>query len=246
MKVSIVIPARLASSRLSRKILRPLAGQPLLKHTWERALKATSAHEVIIAVDDIEVKDLVEGWGATAILTDPNYSSGTERIVSILDQIKGDFIINLQADEPFINPSLLDDLVAYSANSDIITPIYKFKTLEDLESPNNPKVVIDQAGNALYFSRSVIPYIRGVEKDQWLTHNDFWWHIGVYGYQRHVLENYHALPSSKLEVLEKLEQLKFLDAGYKIKTIESFEHFLSVDTQADLDKAEQLLSLQPL
>lgn len=243
MKVSVVIPARWRSERLTGKMLADLGGKPLLWHTWSRVCRMRRADEVIVAVDDRNVFEEVQGWGGKAIMTDEKCESGTERIFSILGKLKGEMILNVQGDECFIDASMLDKLVETWREDevDIITPVYRFCRYEDLENPSNVKVVVGRDGRALYFSRSPVPYIRGVDVREWIERHDFWWHVGVYGYRRETLAGYGQLPKSSLEEAEKLEQLKFLEAGYKIKVMETNYHAIAVDTKEDLEKARQLI-----
>lgn len=243
MKVSVVIPARWKSERLPGKMLADLGGRPLLWHTWSRVCRMNRALEVIVAVDDKNVLEEVERWGGRAIMTDEKCESGTERIVSILEKLKGDMILNVQGDECFIDANLLDKLVLkwYEDEPDIITPVYRIKKQEDLENPGNVKAVVGGDGRAIYFSRSPVPHLRGVDKVDWVTQHDFWWHLGIYGYRRDVLEQYEKLPESYLEKVEKLEQLRYLEAGYKIIAFETDYHELAIDTIEDLEKARGLI-----
>lgn len=243
MSVSVVIPARWKSERLPGKILADIAGRPLLWHTWDRVCQMRLAREVIIAVDHKEVFDEVRSWGAKVVMTDEKCESGTERTFSILNQLKGDMILCVQGDECFIDWKLLDKVVEvwHKNETDIITPVYRFKNWSDVESTSNVKVVVNSSGRALYFSRSPIPHVRGMDPHNWLEKHPFWWHIGVYGYRREVLANYAKLPKSDLENVEKLEQLRFLEAGFHIQVVETDYHELSVDTLNDLEKARKAM-----
>lgn len=243
MKVSVVIPARWKSERLPGKMLADLGGRPLLWHTWSRVCRMTRAKEVIVAVDDREVFEEVQRWGGNAVMTDEKCESGTERIFSILEKLKGDMILNVQGDECFIEARLLDKLVENWAarEPDIITPVYRIRKEEDLENPGNVKVVVAANGRAMYFSRSPVPYLRGVGRSDWINRHPFWWHLGIYGYRRDVLAAYKELPRSHLEEVEKLEQLRYLEAGYQIEVFETDYHEMAVDTAEDLEKARELL-----
>ena len=246
MKSIAVIPARLASSRLPRKVLADICGKPLIQHVWERVSHAKNVDRVIVAADSQEVARVVEGWGGLALLTDPACQSGTERIASILSQLDADLILNVQGDEPLVDPAMLDALVDRwrQVPCDLITPVYRITEPEDLSNPNIVKVARAQDGRALYFSRSAIPYVRDWPLESWLEHQDFWGHIGVYGYRREVLAQYADLPSSPLQKAESLEQLRFLEAGYTFQTVETTYHSIAVDTQADLEKVRQILTEQ--
>ncbi len=238
-KVSVVIPARLGSTRLPRKVLLDIAGKPMLQRVWEQAGKMARASEVLIATDSDEVLKAAQSWGAHAVMTSPDCASGTERIASIIGDLAGDFVINVQGDEPFIPPELLDSLVAAweQHGDDLVTATYPITDPEELTNPNRVKVVRAHQGRALYFTRSTAPYIRGVEPAQWHTQGLHWVHIGVYGYARPVLEDYAALPPSPLEQAERLEQLRFIEAGLSIHCIETAYRPLGVDTAEDLAKA---------
>lgn len=243
MSVSVVIPARWKSERLPGKMLADLEGRPLLWHTWDRVCQMKLAREVIVAVDDQDVFNEVKSWGAKVVMTDERCQSGTERIFSILNQLKGDMILNVQGDECFIDWKMLDKMVEAWKKSepDIITPVYRFKNWEDVVSSSNVKVVIGDKGKALYFSRSPIPHVRGIDPIKWIERHAFWWHVGVYGYRRNVLASYEKLRKSSLEEVEKLEQLRFLEAGFEIQVLETDYHAVSVDTLEDLEKARKLI-----
>lgn len=237
--VSVVIPARLGSSRLPRKVLLDIAGKPMLQRVWEQACKMTVADEVLIATDSEEVREAAENWGAQVAMTSPDCASGTERISSIIELLMGDFILNVQGDEPFILPELLDALVSTwrRDGGDVITAAYPGSNAGELSDPNRVKVVRTQDGRALYFSRSAIPHVREVPIEHWPKKALHWIHIGVYGYARSVLEDYASLPTSPLEQAEKLEQLRFLEAGLSIRCIETRYKPLGVDTAEDLARA---------
>lgn len=243
MSVSVVIPARWKSERLPGKILADLGGRPLLWHTWKKVCQMKCADEIVIAVDSREVFEEVKNWGARVLMTDERCKSGTERIYSILNQLKGDMILNVQGDECFIDPDMLDKMVKLwrKNETDIITPVYRFKRWEDVANASNVKVVVGDSGKALYFSRSPIPHVRGIDPEKWLEKHTFWWHIGVYGYRRETLAGYEKLPKSMLEEVEKLEQLRFLEAGFQIQVMETDYHAVSVDTLEDLEKARKLI-----
>ncbi len=243
MKVSVVIPARWKSERLPGKMLADLGGRPLLWHTWSRVCRMNRATEVIVAVDNKIIFEEVQRWGGKAIMTDEACESGTERIFSILEKLRGDMILNVQGDECFVEASLLDQLVENWSikQSAIITPVCRIHTREDLENPGNVKVVVAGNGQALYFSRSPLPHLRGVDMADWVSKHPFWWHLGLYGYRRDVLAAYNQLPKSHLEDAEKLEQLRYLEAGYEIDVFETRYHTMAVDTVQDLEKARALI-----
>lgn len=240
-----VIPARLGSTRLPRKVLAEINGCPLLWHVWNQVRKTSRLGEPVIATDAEEVRLAVENWGGRAIMTSPDCRSGTQRIASIVDQLPARLIVNVQGDEPLIDPGLLDEFVcAWEENgADLLTPVFPIDNLEDLRSSSVVKVARAQDGRALYFSRSPIPYLRDVPFEGWLEQGTtFWGHVGVYAYRREVLEAYPGLPSSPLETAESLEQLRFLDAGYSIQTLVTGYRPVSVDTPADLERVRERMS----
>jgi 3-deoxy-manno-octulosonate cytidylyltransferase (CMP-KDO synthetase) len=245
LKTIIVIPARLESSRLPQKVLADIAGKPMLWHVYQNCLQVTKASEIHIATDSELIAQAVNQWGGTVWLTDPHCASGTERIVAILDQLDGDVIVNVQADQPFIQGELIEQLIEIFEQStplpDIVTPIYLLNQ-EKIFDPNLVKVTRRHDDYALYFSRQPIPYVRDIPTEQWATSTAFWGHIGIYGYRRAVLEQYQLLPPSPLESAEKLEQLRFLQAGKSILTFVTNHIPLSVDTAADLEQARSLIT----
>ena len=245
LKTIIVIPARLESSRLPQKVLADIAGKPMLWHVYQSCLQVTKASEIHIATDSELIAQAVKEWGGTVWLTDPHCASGTERIVAILEQLDGDVIVNVQADQPFIQGALIEQLIEIFEQStplpDIVTPIYPLNQ-EKIFDPNLVKVTRRHDDYALYFSRQPIPYVRDIPTEQWATSANFWGHIGIYGYRRAVLEQYQLLPPSPLEAAEKLEQLRFLQAGKSILTFVTNHIPLSVDTAADLEQARSLIT----
>lgn len=243
MKSIAIIPARIASSRLPRKVLADICGKPLVQHVWERVSQAKNIDQVLVATDSPEVVQVVSAWGGQALLTDPACQSGTERIASLLDQLDADLVLNVQGDEPLVDPAMLDALVAgwLSAPCDLITPVYRITCADDLSNSNVVKVARARDGRAVYFSRSPIPYVRDWPLEQWLDHQPFWGHIGVYGYRREVLAKYAGLPASPLQSAESLEQLRFLEAGYTFQTVETTYRSVAVDTLEDLEKVRWMI-----
>jgi len=246
MKSIIVIPARLGSTRLPNKMLADIGGRPMLWHVYQRCLKVTKATAVHIATDSENIANLVRSWGGTVWLTDPQCSCGTERIVSILDKLDAEIIVNVQGDQPLLAPEIIDQLIERFETSllppDLITPVCRISSQESLFNPNVVKVTRQHDDYALYFSRHSIPYIRDLDLKNWLTTFSFWEHVGVYGYRRQVLEEYHSFPISPLEQAEKLEQLRFLQAGKSILTFETTSPLLSVDTAEDLEKVRRMVN----
>lgn len=245
MKSVAIIPARLSSTRLPRKVLADIHGHPLIWHVWRHVCQAGSINQVYIATDSDEVHKVARAFGAEVLMTSPDCSSGTERIASVIDQLDADLILNVQGDEPFVDPAMLDAMVEQwqAAPCDLITPVFRINNQEELSSPNVVKVARASDGRALYFSRSPIPYLRDIPVESWLENGEFWGHIGVYGYARAVLESYSTMPESHLEQMEKLEQLRFLEAGYQIQTIPTGYRPNAVDTLEDLERVKAILNM---
>lgn len=240
---TIAIPARIASSRLPGKMLKKLGEKPVIQHVIERVKLVKNVNEICVVTDSQEIVNLAESLNVKGYLTSPECRSGTERIVSVLDKMHGDWIFNIQGDEPFVDPKLIEALIeeTNSIDADILTPVYALKTMDDVNNPNIVKVVLNNKNEALYFSRSPIPYARDVAPGNWLSKSKYWGHLGIYGYRREVLETYDSLDNSYLETTESLEQLKFLSNGYRIATYEAAGRSVAIDTLEDLMKAEEIL-----
>jgi 3-deoxy-manno-octulosonate cytidylyltransferase (CMP-KDO synthetase) len=249
MKNVVIIPARLNSSRLPKKVILAINGKPMVQHVYEAAKKAKKIDAVYIATDSKEVKDVCNNFTQNIIMTSQNHESGTDRIAEAITNIECKNIINVQGDEPLIDPSLIDELVELleSSNESMVSAMHKIETIEDLKSTNSVKVTVDNENNALYFSRSIIPHHR----DNWeslLSHHKtipeplkFYKHIGIYGYKKDFLLNYSKMKQTYLERLEKLEQLRVLENGYRIKMIETEYVPVGVDVQEDLEQVRELL-----
>ena len=243
MGVAIVIPARLASSRLPGKVLADIAGKPMLQHVYERAVQAASG-QVVVAADSEQVCDVVTRFGGTAVLTDPALPSGTARIASIIDELMAEVIINVQADQPLVEPDLIARVAqAFSDTAiAIATPVWRIEKSVDLFDPGVVKVVRGLDGRALYFSRAPIPFVRDAPASEWLQNATFWGHYGIYGYRREVLENLNASPTpGQLEQAEKLEQLRLLEAGHRVDTIETHYRQIAVDAAEDLETVLRIM-----
>lgn len=240
------IPSRFASTRLPGKPLKDIGGKSMIQRVYERACLSKLLEKVVVATDDQRIYDHVVGFGGEVVLTDPSHQSGTERCAEALTKVDGvyDVVLNIQGDEPFIDPAQIDQLIGCfeSPNTDIATLIMRINSTEELFNENRPKVIFNQSGEAIYFSRASIPYARGVEKAGWLGQGNFYKHIGVYAYGADVLATIVKLPPSNLEKLEQLEQLRWLEAGYVIKVTETEYESLSVDTSEDLDAARKYLA----
>jgi len=208
----------------------------MLWHVWQKASQIAEVAHVFVACDNQQVFEMVESWGGKVILTDPSCVSGTHRVATIMNQIPGELIIILQADEPLFDPEIIREMIrtANKADADIYTPIYTIEDPAKVMNPNVVKVVTSSNGRALYFSRSTIPYVRDCPVNDWPSACKFQGHIGIYGYPRKTLENYKHVPNSYLENAECLEQLRFLEAGYSIQTFLVKHQFAGVDTAADL------------
>ncbi|MFH1665310.1 MAG: 3-deoxy-manno-octulosonate cytidylyltransferase [Candidatus Omnitrophota bacterium] len=251
MKVVAVIPARWQSTRLKGKVLADINGKPMIQHVWEKVKRAHEVDEIIVATDKERVIKVVESFGGKAIFTSPEQPSGTDRIAEIASFTDGDIFINVQADEPLVHPLMIDELAqvfSYEKNIQMATLIKRIHNKEEITDPNVVKVVVDRRGFALYFSRSPIPYVRGDSADMpggEVPSEDisggYFKHIGLYSYTKDFLFTYTNLPKSRLELAEKLEQLRVLEHGYKIKTVETRYDTIGVDTQEDLDRVREIL-----
>ena len=246
MKFIAIIPARYASTRFPAKPLAVLGGKTVIQRVYEQV--AGVLDDAVVATDDQRIYDAVKAFGGKVEMTSTSHRSGTDRCwEAYCKQGKQyDVVINVQGDEPFIQRSQLEALKACFAdpNTDIATLVKPFAADDDisaLENPNSPKVVVDSTMHALYFSRSVIPYLRGVEKDQWLKSHTFYKHIGIYGFKAEVLKAVTSLPQSSLEIAESLEQLRWLENGYKIGVGISDVETIGIDTPEDLARAEEFL-----
>jgi len=241
-RVVIVIPARYGSTRLPGKPLADIAGKPMIQHVYERALQVASAHEVVIATDDERVAEVVRSFGGKSVMTSQDHPSGTDRLAEVMSYIPADIYINLQGDEPLVRPSDIESLIVgmlADTNVSIGTLCHTIDA-EEARNPNTVKVVLATNGNALYFSRSPIPYPRDNEAAKYLKH------VGVYAYRREVLSDYGTLPQPMMEHAEKLEQLRLMAAGYCIRAFIVEPTGPGVDTPECLEKVRALVSGQPI
>lgn len=243
MKFIGIIPARYASTRFPGKPLALLAGKPVIQRVYEQAVSVLG--EAYVATDDERIREAVAQFGGQAVMTSTNHKSGTDRIqeAATLINTDADVIINVQGDEPFIQRSQLETVCHLFDDPQVqIGTLGKpFETMEATENPNSPKIVTDLQGYAMYFSRSVIPFIRGKERQEWLGHFPFLKHIGLYAYRREVLSEITKLPQSPLELAESLEQLRWLQNGYRIKVGLTDVETVGIDTPEDLARAEAML-----
>jgi len=221
----------------------------MVQRVYEQAKKALKIDRVIVATDHVEIEKCVRSFSGDVQMTDPDLPSGTDRVFAAIENKEADIVINLQGDEPFVSPQLLDDLVATFQDESIkiSTPICKIEDVADLHNPNVVGVVRDQNGFALYFSRSTIPFIREEEDfARWLPMHTFFKHIGIYAYRKSTLKELVQLKESSLEKSEKLEQLRFLENGYNIFTLITDYNSIGVDTYEDLKKVNELISRNAL
>lgn len=237
MKILGIIPARYASSRFPGKPLVDIAGKSMIQRVYEQAKKCVDLSEVIVATDDERIFDHVTSFGGVAVMTSPDHASGTDRCAEVaLKHPQYDVIINIQGDEPYIDPLQISKLAACftTTYTQIATLVKKVRTEEELLNPNSPKVVISNLGDAIYFSRSPLPHIRGEEQQNWLEHYTYFKHIGIYGYRADILQHITKLPVSSLEKAESLEQLRWIENGYRIKVAETELETHAIDTPGDL------------
>jgi 3-deoxy-manno-octulosonate cytidylyltransferase (CMP-KDO synthetase) len=251
-----IIPARYASTRFPAKPLAILGGKTVIQRVYEQV--SSVLDNVCVATDDDRIHEAVEAFGGRVVMTSANHKSGTDRICEAYNklypntsssphrggqEVSSSIIINIQGDEPFIQPSQIQTVMDCfnDSNTQIATLGKPFTDIEALKNPNSPKIVVDHQGYAMYFSRSVIPFIRGKEEENWIGSYPFLKHIGLYAYRADVLKEVTKLPQSSLELAESLEQLRWLQNGYRIKVGLTDVETIGIDTPEDLQKAEEFL-----
>jgi len=243
-KVLGIIPARYASTRLPGKPLQMIQGKPMIQWVYEKAKAALT--EVIIATDDARIEAAALAFGAQVVMTSLHHSNGTSRCKEVVEKLRGDYthVINIQGDEPLLNPEDLKTLVntLIHKNAELATLVYPIDKEEDLLRENQVYVVLDQNQRALYFSRAVIPVIRDLPKNQWFGKHTFYKHLGLYGYTVDALNTFAELPASALEITESLEQNRWLEAGKFIYCGFAKEDSTPVDTALDLEKVRKIIS----
>ena len=243
MKFIGIIPARYASTRFPGKPLAVLGGKTVIQRVYEQA--SSVLEEAYVATDDERIFDAVEAFGGRAVMTRADHKSGTDRIEEAAEKIgtDADVIINIQGDEPFIQKSQIETLMQLFEvpETQIGTLGKRFETVDAALNPNSPKIVTDLQGFALYFSRSIIPFVRGQEQTVWLEKYPFLKHLGLYAYRREVLREVTKLPQSPLEIAESLEQLRWLENGYRIRVGITDVETVGIDTPEDLQRAEEFL-----
>lgn len=249
METAVIIPARLHSTRLPRKVLLELCGKPMIRHVYEAAARARTVSHVYIATDSEEVAKACRPFTSDIILTSPEHESGTDRLAEAAADLSVDAVINVQGDEPLMQPELIDAIAQQLRDraAPMISAMHRIDTVTELQSPDVVKVVVDHRQRALYFSRSIIPHHR----DNWralLDHHTtiskpltFYRHIGIYGYTRSFLLRFAAMEPTYLERTEKLEQLRVLEHGESIQMVETSYRPMGVDTQEDLDRVRRLI-----
>ncbi|MEB3350760.1 MAG: 3-deoxy-manno-octulosonate cytidylyltransferase [Cyanobacteriota bacterium] len=257
MRFVVAVPARLESSRLPGKVMADIGGRPMLRRVLERSALARRPEAVVLCTDSAALVEAAAAWGFPALLTPRECASGSERLAAAVAAIVaagggaaadlGDTVVlNVQGDQPFMDPAVIDAMAEEferrRPTPEVLTPIYRLAATS-LHNPNVVKTLVSADGRALYFSRSALPHVRGVEPDQWHAHAPFWGHVGLYGYRADVLARWPSLPPSPLERIEKLEQLRLLEAGIGIGTFEVAGDFLSVDTADQLEQARALAAL---
>lgn len=249
MKFIGIIPARYASTRFPGKPLVDICGKPMIQRVYEQAKKTLDC--VVVATDDERIFNTVKAFGGEVCMTSTSCRCGTERCQEVAAKLhlqSDDIVINIQGDEPFIQPSQIEAIQSCFVHepltqiATLVKPFTTEDTLADLENPNTPKVVFSPDGNALLFSRSVIPYLRGIEREQWLAQGKHYRHIGMYAYRADVLAKIVLLAPTPAEKAESLEQLRWLENGYNIRVAVCNTYSMGIDTPADLQQAIQYLS----
>jgi 3-deoxy-manno-octulosonate cytidylyltransferase (CMP-KDO synthetase) len=241
---AVVIPARLESARLPRKVLADIGGRPMIERTHDVAVRARCG-PVLVLTDSEEVAAVVEGFGGEVMLTDPELASGTARIASVADRIAADVVVNLQGDAPLTDPAVVAESARQAASSGgaVTMPVYPMDDPQDVHDPSVVKVVRSRDGRVLYCSRSPVPHVRDAEEAAaWPAHSRFWGHVGIYAYARPFLDRFADLPPSPLEDSERLEQLRWLEAGLTLHSFEVAPQGPSVDTPRQLDLVRRLLA----
>jgi 3-deoxy-manno-octulosonate cytidylyltransferase (CMP-KDO synthetase) len=241
-QVLAVIPARHASTRFPGKPLATIAGRPMIQHVFERVRQAQKVSRVIVATEDDRIKKAVEAFGGEAIITRPDHRTGTDRVAEVATHIEAEIYVNVQGDEPLIDPGTIDSLVESMLENDEIkigTPCAAIDLPKDVMDPNIVKVVRDFDGNALYFSRAPIPWVRDTNAT---TAPHFWKHLGLYAFRRDALLEFPTLPPGELEAIEQLEQLRWLENGFHIGVVETDYDAVSVDVPGDVERVEKLIA----
>ena len=244
MKILGIIPARYASTRFPGKPLVQIDGKSMIRRVYEQALKASCLTQVVVATDDERIAQEVESFGGNYVITSSEHQSGTDRCAEVaLILPEFDVIINIQGDEPYIDPAQIELLASCfeNTNAQLATLVKEIHTETELFNYNIPKVVINSAGEAIYFSRQTIPFIRKTENENWLDAHLFYKHIGIYGYTRDALSEITKLPPSSLELAESLEQLRWIQHNYHIQTKVTDIETIAIDIPEDLERIKERL-----
>jgi len=243
-----IIPARFASVRLPGKPLIDLGGKPMIQRVHEQVKKATRVHRVIVATDDKKIADAVTRFGGEVVMTPPDVRTGTDRVALVARTLdNADIIVNVQGDEPLIPPQMIDEVVSLLAldpTALVGTLVQKIISQDELNNPNTVKVVIDRDGYACYFSRAPIPYLRDETESEILSQHVWYGHLGIYAFRKKFLAQFYSWDQSKLEKVEKLEQLRIIEHGYKIKTAVTEYRSISVDTPEDVERIRAIIKQQ--
>lgn len=243
-KIWAVIPARYGAARLPGKALAQIAGKSLIQRVWERASQAKHVSRVVVATDDARIQKAVAAFGGEAVMTRENHSSGTSRIAEVAVGSDAEIFINVQGDEPLVSPEAIDELAAAIANDETVqlaTLATPLANAQDIMDPNIVKVVLDFEDDALYFSRAPIPWVRDTATANRVRHLK---HLGLYAYRRDALLEFETLPPGELERVEQLEQLRWLENGFKIRVAETSHDSVSVDVPEDIARVEALIREQ--
>lgn len=241
-EVLAVIPARHASVRFPGKPLAPIAGRPMIQHVFERVRQARKVSRVVVATEDDRIKKAVEAFGGEAIITRHDHRTGTDRVAEVASHIEAEIYLNVQGDEPLIDPGTIDLIVEAMLENEEIkigTPCAPIDLPKDVMDPNIVKVVRDFDGNALYFSRAPIPWVRDTNATK---APQFWKHLGLYAFRHDALLEFPTLPPGELEAIEQLEQLRWLENGFRIGVVETDYDAVSVDVPSDVERVEKLLA----
>ena len=245
MRIIGIIPARYASTRFPGKPLVDIGGKSMIQRVFEQAKKASALQEVVVATDDARIEQHVKNFGGIVVMTGNQHQSGTDRCFEAMNNFKSssDVIINIQGDEPFIHPAQIDEVASCFRDPavQLATLVKKIGSMEELFNKNIPKVLLNKNKEAVYFSRQTIPYIRGKKEEEWLMNHTFYKHIGIYAYQSAILGKITALSPSALELAEGLEQLRWIENGYKIKVEFTDYESVAIDVPDDLEKLTKFL-----
>ena len=244
MKILGIIPARFESSRFPGKPLVDIAGKSMIQRVYEQCQKSSRLDKVLVATDDLRILDHLKSFGGEGIMTSSKHTSGTDRCGEVAEQFpEFDILVNIQGDEPMIDPHQIDLLCSCydNLNTRIATLVKLIHTKDELVNENTPKVILNKNHQAVYFSRATIPYLRGKKIDNWLSEHAFYKHIGIYAFKRQILSEIIKLPVSNLEIAEGLEQLRWIENGYPIQAAITTKESQAIDTPDDLIKVLKLL-----